>query len=143
MSTGLDCNILVQLAMADHPLHPQSLRAFERAIGAAGDCKLVPLVATEFLHVVTNGRRFDNPLDMAAALDWLNVLLARSEIEVLETGAVDLQLTQAWLLKFHLGRKRILDTLLAATLHRHGVRRLLTSNPDDFRVFGVLELIVP
>jgi hypothetical protein len=33
--------------------------------------------------------------------------------------------------------------LLAATLHRHGVRRLLTSNPDDFRVFGVFELIVP
>ncbi len=42
-----------------------------------------------------------------------------------------------------LGRKRILDTQLAATLHRHGVRRLLTSNPDDFRVFGVFELIVP
>jgi hypothetical protein len=45
--------------------------------------------------------------------------------------------------QFNLGRKRILDTHLAAILHTSGVRRLLTSNPADFAVFGVLETVTP
>ncbi|MBX3747152.1 MAG: PIN domain-containing protein [Verrucomicrobiae bacterium] len=143
MSTGLDCNILVQLAMEDHQLHERSVRGFEQEAAADAVFALIPLVATEFLHVVTDAKRFDKPRNMVAALNWLNSLLARPEVEVMEIGSEDLRLTQTWLAEFHLGRKRILDTLLAATLHRHGVRRLLTSNPDDFRVFGVFDLVVP
>jgi hypothetical protein len=45
--------------------------------------------------------------------------------------------------EFDLGRKRILDTHLAAVLHTAGARRLLTSNPGDFAVFGVLKTITP
>ncbi|HMJ89218.1 MAG TPA: hypothetical protein VK530_05355 [Candidatus Acidoferrum sp.] len=45
--------------------------------------------------------------------------------------------------RFQLGRKRILDTQLAAILHTAGVHRLFTSNPRDFEVFGVFELLVP
>jgi phage-related baseplate assembly protein len=45
--------------------------------------------------------------------------------------------------QFRLGRKRILDTQVAAVLHTNGVRRLLTSNPGDFAVFNVLETIAP
>ena len=48
-----------------------------------------------------------------------------------------------WMRQFNLGRKRILDTQLAAILHRNGVRRLLTSNPADFAVFAVLEIVTP
>jgi hypothetical protein len=35
------------------------------------------------------------------------------------------------------------DTQLAAVLHVGGVRRLPTSNPGDFAVFGVLEMVMP
>jgi hypothetical protein len=62
---------------------------------------------------------------------------------ILAVEETDVRLCLRWLRERHLGRKRILDTQLAATLHRHGVRRLLASNPDDFRVFGVFELVVP
>jgi hypothetical protein len=48
-----------------------------------------------------------------------------------------------WMRQFNRGRKRILDTHLAAVLHTAGVRRLLTFNPTDFVVFGVLEPVVP
>jgi len=51
--------------------------------------------------------------------------------------------TILWMRQFNLGRKRILDTQLAAILHTNGVSRLLTSNPADFSVFGVLETITP
>jgi hypothetical protein len=49
----------------------------------------------------------------------------------------------AWLGQFQLGRKRLLDILLAATYHQAGIRSMLTTNPDDFRVFGSLTCITP
>ena len=51
--------------------------------------------------------------------------------------------TIRWMRQFNLGRKRILDTHLAAILYTSGVRRLLTSNPSDFKVFTVLETVTP
>jgi predicted nucleic acid-binding protein len=42
-----------------------------------------------------------------------------------------------------LGRKRILDTALAATLEAARIRRLATFNGRDFEVFGFLEVVEP
>ncbi len=44
--------------------------------------------------------------------------------------------------RFQLGRKRILDTQLAATLWSAGIQRLVTSNPADFKLLG-FETLVP
>lgn len=47
-----------------------------------------------------------------------------------------------WLSQHALGRKRLLDTQLAATLWDAGVRRLITSNPRDFGLFG-FQILAP
>jgi hypothetical protein len=47
------------------------------------------------------------------------------------------------MLQFKLGRKRVLDTHLAAILYSNGVTRLLTSNAADFVAFKVLEPVMP
>jgi hypothetical protein len=44
---------------------------------------------------------------------------------------------------FKLGRKRILDTHLAAIFHLAGIKRFITSNPSDFEVFKVFEFVAP
>jgi hypothetical protein len=49
----------------------------------------------------------------------------------------------AWLQQFALGRKRLLDTLLAATYRQAGVPSLLTTNPADFALFGTFTCITP
>ncbi len=59
------------------------------------------------------------------------------------SGAARPDQSLRWMRQFNLGCKRILDTQLAAVLHSNGVRRLLTSNPADFAVFGVLETVIP
>jgi predicted nucleic acid-binding protein len=46
-----------------------------------------------------------------------------------------------WLARHQLGRKRLLDTLLAATYQRAGVRRLITNNGKDYRVFDCFEIV--
>jgi len=49
----------------------------------------------------------------------------------------------SWLRQFFLGRKRLLDTLLAATYNQAGICSLLTTNPADFAIFGVFTSITP
>ena len=46
----------------------------------------------------------------------------------------------AWMQEHGLGRKRLPDTMLAATYYRSGVTRIVTSNARDYRVFGVFGL---
>lgn len=80
---------------------------------------------------------------MVEALDWMESFLANAGVGVIEPASEASAQTMRWMRQFALGPKRILDTHLAAVLHGAGVRRLLTSNPDDFAVFGVFELIKP
>jgi hypothetical protein len=47
----------------------------------------------------------------------------------------------AWMQQFSLGRKRLLDSLLAATYRQAGVQSILTTNPSDFAVFRVFTCI--
>ena len=73
--TGLDCNILVQLALADHPSNSSTITAVQAEAQATGSLVFPPLVVTEFLHVVTDDRRFVPPLTMIEALDWIEDFL--------------------------------------------------------------------
>ena len=42
----------------------------------------------------------------------------------------------SWLMQLRFGRKRLLDTLLAATWREAGVTQILTLNWPHFRVYG-------
>jgi predicted nucleic acid-binding protein len=140
---GLDCNILVQLAFADHPANAKTVTAVQKETQAGEKLVFSCLVVNEFLHVSTDGRRFAPPLSMTEALDWIEEFLKNSVVSLLETNQASVSQTIRWMHQFNLGRKRILDTHLAAVLYANGVRRLLTSNASDFTVFGVLETISP
>jgi predicted nucleic acid-binding protein len=140
---GLDCNILVQLALADHPANPATVAAMQTSARRGERFILPSLIATEFLHVVTEGRRFDPPLTMIEALEWLEDFMANPAVCLLEPAPEVLRQTMRWMRQFNLGRKRILDTHLASMLCAAGVTRLLTANPGDFKIFGVLEPITP
>lgn len=43
--------------------------------------------------------------------------------------------------RYRLGRKRLLDTMLAATLKSSGVKRIVTNNERDFKELDGLELV--
>ena len=141
--TGLDSNILIQLALQDHPANKATIAAVEKELQTGSRLIIPSFVADEFLHVITDERRFSPPLTMIEAMAWLEKFLANPVVGLLEpTYESRLQMLR-WMRQFNLGRKRILDTHLAAVLHTSGVRRLLTSNPKDFAVFGVIEIIIP
>jgi hypothetical protein len=65
------------------------------------------------------------------------------DAEECRPAAIDAQagaLFLTWMHEHRLGRKRLLDTLLAATYHRAGVTRLATTDWRDFEGYGVFEL---
>jgi len=49
----------------------------------------------------------------------------------------------SWMSAFNLGRKRLLDTMLAATYFSHGVHAILSSNARDYATFGCFHVVSP
>ncbi|MCI0541896.1 MAG: hypothetical protein L0Z50_42410 [Verrucomicrobiales bacterium] len=122
--------------MADHPANAATVAAVQFETQRGRRLVFPPLVVTEFVHVITDQRRFAPPLMMVEALDWIEEFLANPTVSLVEPTLESLRQTLHWMRQFNLGRKRILDTHLAAVLYTAGARRLLTSNPADFTVFG-------
>ncbi len=144
MKRGLDTNVLIYAQMPGFEAHSE-VRRFLLEQLEIPDLTLIvtPGILHEFVHVITDGRRFDPPVTMAEALAVARLFLGRSNFECI--GASETILFEAFdLLEHHgLGRKRIADTVLAATLLHHGVSELITCNPKDFEVFDHLDLIDP
>jgi predicted nucleic acid-binding protein len=141
---GVDTSVLVRAHVASLPEHPAA-RTFLKGLLDRPDVTIVvtPAVLHELVHVITDPRRFDPPVVMAEALALARLYLGRANVECLATDADALADALALVEKHDLGRRRLADTLFAATLLRHGVRRLVTANPADFAVFSGLQLVEP
>jgi len=103
--TGLDSNILVQLALADHPANPATMSAVQAEVQRGKKLVFPPLIVTEFLHVITDERRFSPPLTMVEALEWMEDFLANPTVILLEPTQESLRQTLRWMRQFNLGRK--------------------------------------
>ena len=102
---------------------------------------LAAQVLTEFCHVITDERRFERPLEMSAALDLCEQWWHAEESSVVVADAEVGALWLTWMRELRLGRKRLLDTMLAATYYRAGARRLASTHWRDFTRYGVFEVV--
>jgi predicted nucleic acid-binding protein len=143
MIHGLDTGFLVAAEVVEHVDHSPARTELARLLGAGDKIAIAPQVLAEFIHIVTDGRRFAHPLNVAAARQLAEQWWTANDVVHVfpDDGATPLFL--AWLQQFSLGRKRLLDTLLAATYRQAGISSLLTTNPADFGVFGVFTCITP
>ena len=135
MRHGLDTSFLVAVEVTCHPEHTAA-RAAAEGLRRAGDRFVVtPQVVAEFLHVVTDPKRFSAPLTMEQALERAKQWWDAKDVD----RVVPTEGTVTWFLTamaiHRLGRKRVLDALLAGTLHTAGISSVLTLNPADFTVF--------
>jgi predicted nucleic acid-binding protein len=141
---ALDTDVLVHWVVEGAAHHTAVRRLLQEEVQERGSwLGLTPQVAREFLHIVTDPRRFANPLTMERAGQWVRDLWEADEVERIIPTAAVLPRTLQLLEQFRLGRKRILDTALAATLELAGVRRIATLNGTDFAVFPFLDLVSP
>ena len=80
---------------------------------------------------------------MREAIRLLGLVWEARDVVRVQPGANVALRTLELLERHRLGRKRILDTALAATLESAQIRRLATFNGDDFAVFPFLEVVAP
>lgn len=143
MILGLDTTFLVEAEVSGHPHHDWARRTLTEHLDRGGGIALAPQVLAEFAHVVTDPRRFSKPLSMDQALARADLWWwGRETTRVYpndESGRLFLQ----WMRDHRLGRKRLLDTLLASTFFANGVRSILSSNARDFSVFGCFDVVRP
>jgi predicted nucleic acid-binding protein len=141
MTCGIDTDFLVAVEVVEHPFHAGANALLDELLQNGDDLALAPQTLAEFIHVVTDSRRLPRPLSINAAIDraegWWN---AQEVVRVYPVGAVTGDFLK-WLRRHQLGRKRLLDTLLASTLFSAGVRKVITNNEVDFRLFGCLEVV--
>jgi predicted nucleic acid-binding protein len=134
---GVDTTLLVQLELVELPAHQAAHALLQRAIlRPQVPLALAPQVLAEFIHVVTDPRRFQKPLTADEAVSEARFWWNAAEVKhVFPTDASTVLLLD-WMQRHQLGRKRILDTQLAALLWTAGVRQILTGNPGDFQLLG-------
>src|SRR5271155_1704804 len=111
MIHGLDTGFLVAAEVLEHADHVAARNTLARLLAAGDQFAIAPQVLAEFIHIVTDPRRFAQPLDMMTAHrlaeQWWT---ARQIVPVFPDDDATRQFL-AWLQQFVLGRKRLLDTL--------------------------------
>lgn len=135
MTYGLDTTFLVEVDVLDHEGHQRAVRLRDRLLDDGHEFALTPQVLTEYVHIITDGSRFVSPASMRPAIArsraWWNAT------EVVRVTATDEAVTlfHTWMEEHRLGRKRILDTMLAATYVSAGIKAIVSSNARDFGPF--------
>lgn len=143
MIHGLDTGFLVAAEVVEHTDHVRARQILAQLMAAGDRIAIAPQVLAEFIHVVTDPRRFAQPLSMVEAQQIAQQWWTAREVDRVFPNDSATQQFLTWLSQFSLGRKRLLDTLLAATYHQAEIRFILTTNPSDFDTFGVFTCITP
>ena len=141
MTHGIDTDFLVAAEIRDHPFHAQADLLLRTLLSGGHDFALAPQTLAEFIHVVTDSKRMPRPLGMPEAIARAEHWWQAAEVRRIYPDGECVMDFLGWLSLHQLGCKRLLDTLLAATLHRAGVRRILSNNESDFRVLGRFEVV--
>lgn len=139
--TGIDTTWLVDLEVGESPRHEAALRLFEgwRQERNSLLC-MYHHIFLEFLHVVTDTARFEEPLSIGQAIERIWFWIEQERVRVLYPGDASLKRGLMWITAYGLERKRLIDTLMAATYAEEGVTEIWSANPRDFALFGVFEL---
>jgi len=141
MTHGIDKDFLVAVEIRDHPFHREADALLQSLLGDGHDFALVPQTLAEFIHLVTDGKRMPQPLTMAEAISRAEHWWQAVEVVRVFPDGPAVRDFFVWLTRYQLGRKRLLDTMLAASFQSAGVKRILTNNGRDFKVLGDFETI--
>lgn len=141
MTHGIDTDFLVAAEIQGHPFHREADALLQSLLNDGYDLAVAPQTLAEFIHVVTDGKRMPQPLPVAEAITRAEHWWQAEEVVRVFPDGRAVAAFLAWLTRYQLGRKRLLDTMLAATFQSAGVKRIVTNNERDFAVLGIFEIV--
>jgi len=141
MTYAADTDFLVAVEVRGHQFHRAASDLLARLLAGGHEIGVTPQALAEFIHVATDPRRLPDPMTVGEAIDraerWWQ---ARETVRIFP----DFSSTLGWLdlLRRHrLGRKRLLDAMLAAICKANAIDKIITNNEEDYRAFGFLEVV--
>lgn len=143
MIYGLDTSFLVQLEVVEQPGHQRAQALKTRLLGESATFALAPQTLCEFIHIVTDPKRFERPLPAHEAVRRSSIWWNLREVRNISSSGWATQRFHSWMSEHRLGRKRILDTMLAATFEEHQIYHIITSDPGGFTLFKVFQILDP
>ena len=143
MRRGLDTDFLVQVEVSGHPQHTAARPKLDELLDAGDVLVLAPQVLAEFIHVITDDRRFSQPVPHGPSHRAGRIVVDGEEVEHVFPDQDAVRLFFDWVIAHRLGRKRLLDAMLGATYSSNGVRSIVTTNARDFAIFGCFEIVFP
>lgn len=141
MTYGLDTDFLVACEIIDHPFHKSADALLQKLLADEHDFALAPQTLAEFIHVVTDQRRMPTPLVVTDAISRAEQWWQAAEVVRVFPDGNSVTNFFAWLRQYQLGRKRLLDTMLAASFRNARVTKIITNNAKDYEVLGAFEIV--
>lgn len=138
-----DLNVLLAASRSDHPQHKPALAWLEQAVDrceTGGSIELLPMVTAGFLRLSTSSKLFANPMPVAAAVAFVDSLLAIPGVEMPELGREWPTLRQLSC-DLKLAANDITDAWIAAAVRTIG-GHLVTFDRGFARLLGRTELTV-
>lgn len=138
---GLDSCFLIDLYWEDSPRHAAVLKKFNEIAASGQDVCVYYNCFNEFIHVITDKKRFENAFSMEEALSVVDEWRDLENVKILFPDEQSFGRTVAWLSVYKLGRNRLNDTNMAESYVHSGVSSVITANPKDFEIFSELKII--
>lgn len=138
---GLDSCFLIDLYWEDSPRHAAVLKKFNEIAASGQDVCVYYNCFNEFIHVITDKKRFENAFSMEEALSVVDEWRDLENVKILFPDEQSFGRTVVWLSVYKLGRNRLNDTNMAASYVHSGVSSVITANPKDFEIFSELKII--
>ncbi len=139
--TGLDTCFLIDLYWQNSPRN-QRARALYKKL-ANDETEKIAIYYNcfnEFLHVITDAKRFENPFSREEAIEVIDFWCDIDRVTVLYPDDTSFKRTLAWMNMYKLGRNRINDTQMASCYLTNGISSIITANPKDFEIFESFQI---
>lgn len=133
-----DTSLIVAASVKEHPGHVAAREYIEAQAASGALWMVTPQVFREFMAVLTrgpvSGRLFTPTEALAALAEWQNAC------NLLDEGTATLAECLALIDRHQVKGKQVHDCNIVAVMNVHGVLRLATRNPDDFRRYPGIQI---
>ena len=138
---GLDTCFLIDLYWQDSPRNKNARALFSKIVNDDSvQLAIYFNCFNEFLHVITDPKRFENAFTIKEAIDVIDFWCDLDRVKVLYPDDTSFKRTLAWMNMYKLGRNRVNDTQMASCYLSNNITSIITANPKDFEIFQSFEL---
>ena len=141
MSFIIDSNVLISSYDETEKQHKDSYSVVERAMNKEVDGVLAHQNLLEYLAVVTDQKRVENPLSSEEAM--INVDSYIAALSVISPKPTTIAIFRRFLREKPVGKGRVFDVYLAATAFDNDIKEICTWNTSDFQGLSEIETVTP